>query len=69
MSCSYIKSKQVLAAPTGSKAFALLSQTSEAGGPIVDAVLKAHDPPQSNAPRFLQKFMELEHVKELPVIG
>lgn len=61
---------QVLAVPTGSKAFALLSQPREAGGsPIVDAVLKAHDPPVSNGPRFLQKFMEIEHMKELPVIG
>ncbi|KAL4534665.1 hypothetical protein Ndes2526A_g05546 [Nannochloris sp. 'desiccata'] len=61
---------KVLAVPTGSKAFALLSQPREAGGsPIVDAVLKAHDPPVSNGPRFLQKFMEIEHTKELPVIG
>ena len=54
----------------GSEALALFAQNIAAGrGPSVDVILKAHDPPASNAPRFLQKLGEIESLKAIPTIG
>ena len=61
---------QVKAMQKGSEALALFAQNLAAGlGPSVDVILKAHDPPASNAPRFLQKLGEIESLKTIPIIG
>lgn len=53
---------------TGSEALQLLqAQLQESGEPAVDIILKEHEPPTSNAPRFLKR---LEGVlRTVPVIG
>ena len=61
---------QVVAAQTGNEAVALLAHpTAEGGGQPIDLVLKAHDLPQSNAVRFLQKLRDSAHRQVVPVIG
>ena len=66
----YIFSIQVIAVQTGSEALTALQLQQEARGTHgIDAILKAHDPPASNGPRFLQKISSIEAFKALPVIG
>ncbi len=56
----------VLEVPSGRDALAYLIAP---GAPRVDAILKAHDPPASNGPRFLQKLKDSGLGKDLPVIS
>lgn len=60
---------QVVTARTGNEAVAVLAHAAEAGSRPIDAVLKAHDPPDSNGPRFLQKLRGKEYSEDLPVVG
>jgi len=61
-----ISTLQVLTAQTGNEAVALLCE--DKSDEVVDVILKAHDPPKSNAVRFLQKMKDTK-LQVLPVIG
>ena len=55
---------------TGGEALDLLLENLRATGhPGVDIILKQHEPPSSNAPRFLRKLRAVEALASLPVIG
>lgn len=55
---------------TGGEALDLLAANLRATGSCgVDIVLKEHDPPTSNAARFLKKLRAVEALASLPVIG
>lgn len=55
---------------TGKDALEVLDERLQAGaGPGVDVILKEHDPPGSNAVRFLQKLRETAQLTFIPVIG
>jgi hypothetical protein len=62
---------QALAVQTGKEALAILEDGVLGGGagPRVDIVLKEHDPPSSNAARFLQNLRSYPQFTFIPVIG
>lgn len=61
---------QAVAAQRGSEALRLLEERAAAtGSPGVHVVLKDHDPPASNAVRFLHRLREHPSLRGLPVIG
>jgi hypothetical protein len=62
---------QVTTVESGNDALTLLAKggTDVGSRPVVDVVLKAHNPPHANAVRFLQKVRQIKGPEELPVIG
>lgn len=61
---------QTVEAQCGSEALKLLEERLAAtGSPGVDAILKNHDPPESNGVRFLHRLREHPRLRNIPTVG
>lgn len=61
---------QAVGVQTGSEALQLLQgQVQTAGEPGVDIIFKEHEPPSSNAARFLKQLQADAVLRTVPVIG
>ncbi len=61
---------QTVEAQSGGSALQLLEERAAAtGSPDVDVILKNHDPPGSNAVRFLHRLSEHPSLRSIPTVG
>lgn len=67
--CRGLATVQVKAVKSGAEAITILEDRVQACQPLeVDIILKEHDPPHSNALRFLQKLRGMPQLAFVPVI-